>query len=380
MPNIPHNKHMKTVAFVIGTRPEAIKLLPMVVTMQAQFSHEFTPLVISTGQHQAVLNDVFQLFNIRPNITLTVDRSSPRLSSLQGQLVQALEAVFESEQRPNIVVVQGDTMSTLCGAMAAFYQRIPVAHVEAGLRSGSLMAPFPEEANRKMVTQLATWHFTPTKKATNTLKSEGIVENVYDVGNTVIDALMQVEKGVLKGNHDDHPYIAQHKKNRKMILITVHRRENWGKGVQNVMFAVKQLLNNDETLNIVWLTHPNPTIEQQVQDTLGHLAHVYIYPSANYVELVQLMRLSTIILTDSGGIQEEAPSLNKPVLVAREVTERMEGVKAGCAKLVGVDPKKIVQHASELLASKDRYTKMTSIKNPYGDGTASQQILSVLAG
>ena len=370
---------MKKIAIVIGTRPEGIKLAPLINCIKNEFNYVFTPLVISTGQHKEILDDVFNFFNITPDITLTIDRSNPTLSSLQSQLVQSLESIFIKES-PDIAVVQGDTHSTLSGAMAAFYQKIPVAYVESGLRSGNLYEPFPEEANRKMITQLTKWHFTPTKKAADALKIEGIQDDVYEVGNTVIDALMQAKSSLVKSNNEKHAYIHQHQQNRKMILITVHRRENWGNGLQNIMKAVNQLLSRYEDLDIVWLTHPNPTIKQQVQDALGSTANIYIYPPANYVELVQLMNLSTIILTDSGGIQEEAPSLNKPVLVAREVTERMEGVDAGCAKLVGVDTNTIIQNVSELLESEERYTKMTDVKNPYGDGTTSQQILSILAG
>ena len=370
---------MKKIAIVIGTRPEGIKLAPLINCIKNEFSHIFTPLVISTGQHKEILDDVFDFFNISPNVTLTIDRKSPSLSSLQSQLVQSLEAIFIKES-PDIVVVQGDTHSTLSGAMAAFYQKIPVAYVESGLRSGNLYEPFPEEANRKMITQLTTWHFTPTKKATNALNQEGVKANVFEVGNTVIDAVMQAKNGLIKSSNDDHAYVQQHQQNRRMVLITVHRRENWGNGLQNIMVAVKQLVSRYEDLDIVWLTHPNPTIKQQVEDTLSSTPNIYIYPPANYVELVQLMNVSTIILTDSGGIQEEAPSLNKPVLVAREVTERMEGVDAGCAKLVGVDTNTIIKNMSELLDSEECYSKMTKVKNPYGDGSSSQQILNILAG
>ena len=339
------SKINEKIAIVIGTRPEGIKLAPLINCMKNEFSHAFMPFVISTGQHKEILDDVFEFFNISPDVTLSIDRSHSTLSSLQSQLVQSLESIFIKES-PDIIVVQGDTHSTLSGAMAAFYQKIPIAYIESGLRSGNLYEPFPEEANRKMITQLTTWHFTPTEKATRALKAEGIVQHVYDVGNTVIDALMQAKNGLIKSSNNDHAYFQQHQQNRRMILITVHRRENWGKGLQNIIAAVKQLLNCYEDLDIVWLTHPNPAIKQQVEDTLSSTANIYIYPPANYAELVQLMNVSTIILTDSGGIQEEAPSLNKPVLVAREVTERMEGIDAGCAKLVGVDTNTIVKNVS----------------------------------
>jgi UDP-N-acetylglucosamine 2-epimerase (non-hydrolysing) len=369
---------MKKIAIVIGTRPEAIKLCPFINCIKNEFSEIFSPLVISTGQHKEILDDVFNLFNVIPDFRLDIDRTNSTLSSLQSQLVQSLESIFIQET-PDIVAVQGDTHSTLSGAMAAFYQKIPIAYIESGLRSGNLYEPFPEEANRKMVTQLTTWHFTPTIKASEALKSEGIVEQVYEVGNTVIDALMMVKKVDDSSSEDGHGYLKRKREGRNMVLITVHRRENWGEGINNVMLAVKKLLGMYDNLDIVWLTHPNPTIKQQVQDMLGTTDHVYIYPPANYKELVQLMGESSIILTDSGGIQEEAPSLNKPVLVAREVTERMEGVDAGCAKLVGVNTDVIVKSIRDLLDSTENYNEMIHVKNPYGDGTTSQQILTILA-
>ena len=369
---------MKKIAFVIGTRPEGIKLAPLINCMKNEFSDVFTPFVISTGQHTQILDDVFNLFNITPDITLIIDRSNSSLSSLQAQLVQSLEETFIKES-PDIVVVQGDTHSTLSGAMAAFYQKIPIAYVESGLRSANLYEPFPEEANRKMITQLTKWHFTPTAKATNVLKAEGVQENVFEVGNTVIDALMYVKSNFIKNNDIAHPYISLRNNNRKMMLITVHRRENWGSGLRHIISAVKQLLVTYKDLDIVWLTHPNPDIVKLVDESLGSTKNVFIYPPVNYVELVQLMNLSTIILTDSGGIQEEAPSLNKPVLVARDVTERMEGVDAGCARLVGTNVDSIVKNVSDLLDSEDCYNEMMGVKNPYGDGTSSSQILNVLS-
>ena len=370
---------MKKIAIVIGTRPEGIKLAPIINAILHDYSDQFVPFVIATGQHEAVLDDVFSFFNIQPDIVLTIDRGNQALSALQAQLIQSLEQVFIAES-PDIVMVQGDTISTLAGAIAAYYQKIPIAHVEAGLRSGDIYEPFPEEANRRMVTQLSQWHFTPTPIATAALKSEGIESNVHEVGNTVIDALMHVKN--IGFNHPDHQHswAAQFETGRRMMLVTLHRRENWGAGLDQVMAAAKQLVSTHNDLDIVWLTHPNPDIKQQVNKTLGQTKNIYIYPPANYIELVQLMSLSTMILTDSGGIQEEAPSLNKPVLVARDITERMEGVTAGCATLVGTDSTKIVTEVTKLLNSDEAYRQMVNIVNPYGDGTTSNQILNILAG
>ncbi|MEK9727440.1 MAG: UDP-N-acetylglucosamine 2-epimerase (non-hydrolyzing) [Candidatus Margulisiibacteriota bacterium] len=369
---------MKKIAVVIGTRPEGIKLSPLINCIKTQCNDQFTPLVISTGQHKEILDDVFHFFNIKPDVTLEIDRSNTTLSSLQSQLVQALEAVF-IEESPSIVVVQGDTHSTLSGAIAAFYQKIPIAYVESGLRSGNLYEPFPEEANRRMITQLTQWHFTPTPKATNALRREGITDHVYEVGNTVIDALFDVQNQGLKNQKQAHPWTHYYSNKRKMMLITVHRRENWGNGLNQIILAVQNLVKVHSQLDVVWLTHPNPSIKEQVNASLGNHDQVYIYPPANYVELVQLMSLSTIILTDSGGIQEEAPSLNKPVLVARDVTERMEGVIAGCAKLVGTNTQTIIEEVTQLLSSNEYYASMTGIQNPYGDGTTSHQILDILS-
>ena len=369
---------MKKIAIVIGTRPEGIKLAPIIRAIQDHFSNQFTPLVIATGQHDAILNDVFLFFNIHPAIVLKVDRSNQTLSALQSQLVQSLEHVFIAES-PDIVMVQGDTSSAYAGAIAAYYQKIPIAHVESGLRSGNIYEPFPEEANRRMITQLSTWHFTPTSIAKDALNSEGIMTNVHNVGNTVIDALKHVKN--IGFNHPDHQHswAKQFDTARRMMLVTLHRRENWGAGLDQVMAAAKQLVSTHNDLDIVWLTHPNPEIKDPVAKTLGQTKNVYIYPSASYIELVHLMSLSCIILTDSGGIQEEAPSLNKPVLVAREVTERMEGVNAGCATLVGTDSTNIVTEVTKLLNSDDAYLQMVNIVNPYGDGTSSKQILNILA-
>lgn len=369
---------MKKIAIVVGTRPEGIKLAPIVTTMRRHFSDQLAPLVIVTGQHEAILHDVLSFFDIHPQVVLTVNRTNPTLSALQSQLMQSLESALIAAS-PDVVIVQGDTISALAGAIAGYYQRIPVAHVEAGLRSGNIYEPFPEEANRRIITPLAHWHFTPTPKATAALHSEGVYRNVHEVGNTVIDALMHAQHVGWDRPAHQHPWANHHDVGRPMILVTVHRRENWGGGLQRIMAAIQQLVALRDDLDIVWLVHPNPDIREQVTSTLGQTNHVWIYPPASYSELVQLMQLSTIIVTDSGGIQEEAPSLNKPVLVAREVTERMEGVEAGCAILVGTNTSTIVDTVIDLLQSTDRYARMIHQKNPYGDGTASQKILSIIA-
>ena len=369
---------MKTIAIVIGTRPEGIKLAPIIQKMREE-APTLKPLVIATGQHQAILKDVFSVFDIQPDITLSIDRSKTTLSALQAQLMVALEDVYIKEA-PDIVMVQGDTTSALAGAMAGYYQNIPIAYVESGLRSGNLQEPFPEEANRRLITQLAKWHFTPTKMATKALFEEGIRHNVHQVGNTVIDALLVAKHQLINGLKASHDWIKIPKKNdRIMVLVTLHRRENWGEGLQNMIDAIHQLVALHHTLDVVWLTHPNPKVKHVVEAAFEHTKQVYVYPPANYIELVQLMDAATLIVTDSGGIQEEAPSLNKPVLVARQVTERMEGVDAGCAVLVGTNPASVIQWVNRLLASSDDYTRMASQPNPYGDGDASQKVIRILS-
>tara|TARA_A100001015_G_scaffold314403_1_gene423767 strand:- start:183 stop:1301 length:1119 start_codon:yes stop_codon:yes gene_type:complete len=367
---------VKKIAIIVGTRPEGIKLAPIIKRAQTQFKNEIEINVIASGQHEDILNDVFQLFEIKPDIILKIDRKSTLLSEIQSEMIYKLERHFEN-QKPDIVIVQGDTTTTLSGALAAFYQKIPIAYIESGLRSGDLYAPFPEEAHRRLVTQISTWQFTPTKKATQTLLSEGINKNVYEVGNTIIDALIHIQKNAFKKDHHDW---SKHKINgRKTMMVTIHRRENWGQNLDNILNALKEIANKfNDTLDIVWVAHPNPMLHQDIKSNTEAIENIHVYPPTNYVKLLHLMSMSYLILTDSGGIQEEAPSFNVPVLVARDVTERIEGIELGCAKLVGTQTETIVKEVCVLIENSDQYKKMTGFRNPYGDGTASQKILNIL--
>ena len=370
---------MKKIAIVIGTRPEGIKLAPIINCAKQKFNPMVQTLVISTGQHKEILEDVFSFFEIKPDIVLNLNRDSSLLSSLQAQLIVELETVF-LDHKPDIVMVQGDTLTTFSGAMAAFYQKIPIAYVESGLRSGELYEPFPEEANRRMITQLTKWHFTPTNKATLMLKKEGIVENVFEVGNSIVDAIKSVEKIGFSDESRHHQWSKSKKEDRKMILVTIHRRENWHKKLDSIMNAMKSIaLEFKNNVDIVWIAHPNPDLFKRIKTTLALIENIHVFPPANYIQLLHLMSLSHIILTDSGGIQEEAPSMNVPVLVARDVTERIEGVEVGCAKLIGTNQKNITDNIKTLLTNSKEHKKMTGLPNPYGNGTTSDQILEVLS-
>ena len=369
---------LKKIAIIIGTRPEGIKLAPIINYAKEYFSDDIEPLVIATGQHNELLTEVFSYFKVSPDYSLKIERKNNLLSELQSSLTQSLEQLFIKE-KPDIVMVQGDTISTLAGAMAAYYQKIPIAYVESGLRSGQLYAPFPEEANRLMVTKLSQWHFTPTSTATLALKSEGITKDVYEVGNTVVDAIHFAQKVGFSNDYSFHQWIDKRNKDRKMILITIHRRENWDTEVDNIIAAVKQLATSyNDHVDFVWISHVNPALADKIKSNLNDVNNIFIYPPANYPQLLNLMMNSDIILTDSGGIQEEAPSMNKPVLVARDVSERMEGVDSGCAKLVGTKKESIISAVTDLLENSDSYNAMIGVNNPYGDGESSRRILEVL--
>jgi len=365
-------------AIIIGTRPEGIKLLPVVQEARSSFSASIQPIVIDTGQHTDLLKDVFDFFNIHPDHHLSLTRSDNLLSTIQGTLTQGLERLFVT-LKPDIVMVQGDTLSTLAGALAAFYQQIRIAHIEAGLRSGTLLAPFPEEAHRLMIARLAHWQFTPTKKATLALQQEGITSHVYHVGNTVVDAVHYAKKTIPSTANAIHPWLHNKQPHRKMIVVTIHRRENWGTPLHDILSAIKTVAHtHKDTLDIVWITHANPALSERIQTALSSYSNISIYPPAPYPQLIHLLSHAYLILTDSGGIQEEAPSLNVPVLVARDVSERMEGIEAGCALLVGTKKETLVHTMTTLLSDPATRNRMRTQSTLYGDGTSSYRILNTL--
>ncbi len=359
--------------FIFGTRPEALKLIPLI----KQFKN---PVICLTGQHKEMLAQVMSLFKMKAGYDLKVMKKDQTLFSITAGILLKIEKILEKE-KPDCVIVQGDTTTTLAGALAAFYKKIPVGYVEAGLRSFDKYRPFPEEMNRKLVTPLADIYFAPTKEAAKNLINEGInKKNIYMTGNTSIDTLMLMvqeqksrEKALL--NFFKAAYGIEFDK--KTILVTGHRRENFGKGFLNICAALKETaLKND--VDIIYPVHLNPQVQKPVNKILSGIKNIYLIPPQEYDKFVFLMQKAYFIITDSGGVQEEAPSLKKPVLVMREVTERKEGVAAGNAVLVGTDRKKIVKFASALLKGGALYKKMTAKKNPYGDGKASKKIGDIL--
>ena len=361
------------ILLIAGTRPEVVKLAPVWQELSRRPAVQVRLCV--TGQHRQMLDQALAAFGMRPDYDLDVMRDGQDLFSLTARCIEALGDLFRGEcskeaWRPDCVVVQGDTTTTLAGALSAFYAGIPVAHMEAGLRSGDPAHPFPEEVNRRMVSQLATLHFAPTPRSAAAIRGEGVPSGaVHVTGNTVVDALLAVRvMGV-------PPWPVT--PNRRMILVTGHRRESFGEGFQRICKALDRLARRDD-VEIVYPVHLNPNVHQPVHAILGDRPNIHLIAPLGYLPFVGLMEASWMILTDSGGIQEEAPTLGKPVLVMRDVTERPEAVEAGVARLVGSDVDRIVAAASELLDDPAAYAKMSQAGNPFGDGRAAVRIADVL--
>ena len=371
---------MKKVLLVFGTRPEAIKMAPLVKAFQEQ-NKFFDTKICVTGQHREMLDQVLDLFEIKTDFDLDVMRPNQDLYDVTCQILQGMKEVF-SRYRPDIVFVHGDTTTSFTVSLAAFYEKIDVAHIEAGLRTNNIYSPWPEEANRKLTSQLTTYHFTPTQQSQNNLLRENIAsEKIIVTGNTVIDALLFMQNK-LETNKD---FRAQVKKSivdkgfdpeaSEFILVTGHRRENFGQGIINICSALKTIALERPRLNIVYPVHLNPNVFKPVNDLLGHIKNVFLIEPLQYEEFIYLMSLAKLIITDSGGVQEEAPSLGKPVLVMRDTTERPEAVEAGTVKLVGTSLVGIVSATSELLDNQSVYDKMAKAHNPYGDGKACDRII-----
>lgn len=378
MEPVGQGSRQRRVLFIFGTRPEAIKLSPVVLYMRGR-PDAFDVRVCVTAQHRQMLDQVLEAFGIRPDHDLNLMRPNQSLPESTARMVAALEPVIAGE-KPDIVLVQGDTTTTFCGALAAFYARVPVGHVEAGLRTGDMEQPFPEEMNRVLTSRLARWHFAPTERAAANLRAEGVDESgIVVTGNSGIDAVLHVkgrlEAGELAGfgGFDSGP-------GRRLIVMTAHRRESFGAGFERILEAVAWLARRED-VEIVYPVHPNPNVRGPVEARLKGLKRVHLIEPLDYVPFVDLMRRSYFLITDSGGVQEEAPSLGKPVLVLREKTERPEAVAAGTVKLVGTDAGRITREASALLDDEQGYQRMARTHNPYGDGRASGRIAAaVLAG
>ncbi len=376
---------MKKVLLVFGTRPEAIKMAPLVKAFQEQ-NKLFKTKICVTGQHREMLDQVLDLFEINADFDLDIMRPNQDLYDITGNILQGMKGVF-SIYRPDIVFVHGDTTTTFAVSLAAFYEKIEVAHIEAGLRTNNIYSPWPEEANRKLTSQLTTYHFTPTKQSQDNLLNENIApDKIIVTGNTVIDALLlmlnklqvdvtfreQVKKSILEKGFDPEA--------SEFVLVTGHRRENFGQGIVNICSALKKIALDRPSINIVYPVHLNPNVFKPVNDLLGNVKNVYLIEPLQYEAFIYLMSLSKLIITDSGGVQEEAPSLGKPVLVMRDTTERPEAVSAGTVKLVGTNIQGIVSATNELLDNTLVYESMAKAHNPYGDGKACERIISFMKG
>ncbi len=370
---------VRRIAVFMGTRPEAIKMAPVVARLKADA--RFEPLVINSGQHREMIQQVIDLFGISVDRELAVMRKNQSLAGLTSRLIESIDKVLD-ETRPEMVLVQGDTTTVLCAALASFYQQIPVGHVEAGLRTGNMRSPFPEEANRRLVSPLAQLHFAPTEAARRALLGEKIAaESIEVTGNTVVDALlMELERQELPGVEQElrnkiAGLVGEDWLERPSVLVTGHRRENLGKGFEQICDALAELSRRFPETLIVYPVHLNPNVLQVVHERLGGTENIRLIEPQPYAEFVTLAKGCRLVLTDSGGVQEEAPSLGKPVLVMRDTTERPEGVEAGTVKLVGADASRIVAEASRLLTDEGAYQAMANVANPYGDGRAAERIV-----
>ena len=367
------------ILIVFGTRPEAIKLAPVILELKKY--PDIQTKVCVTAQHRQMLDQVLGLFDITPDIDLNLMMPNQTLSELTARVVDRIDKVFREEQ-PDVVLVQGDTTTVMAAALAAFYNNIPVGHVEAGLRSDDLYSPFPEEMNRRVTSILSHYHFAPTEKAKSALLKEGIpVERIFVTGNTAIDALyMTLRKPIPQAARDilSRAGIHGNGNERKMILVTAHRRENFGERFESICQGIKRLIERNQDVVIVYPVHLNPNVQEPVARILKGLDRVLLIEPVEYDTMTHLMNAAAIVLTDSGGIQEEAPSLGKPVLVMRVETERPEGVKAGTARLVGPYADRIVAETERLLRDKAAYNEMAVAVNPYGDGKAAKRIVEIL--
>jgi len=379
---------MKKILLVFGTRPEAIKMAPLVQELK-RFPETFNTIVCVTGQHREMLDQVLALFQIVPDFDLNIMKSNQDLYDITSRILLGMrEVLFET--KPNIVLVHGDTSTSTAASLAAFYQQIPVGHVEAGLRTGNIYSPWPEEMNRLITGRLASYHFSPTLLSKeNLLKENTNGDSIIVTGNTVIDALLwvnqiivsdkslneTVKNEILNLGYDVNRLLSD----RKLILITGHRRENFGDGFLNICNAIRELANRYSNIDFLYPMHLNPNVREPVMSILGNnISNIFLIEPLQYLQFIYLMNMSYIILTDSGGVQEEAPSLGKPVLVMRNTTERPEAVEAGTVKLVGTNVDIIMKHVVELVENSDIYGKMSCAQNPYGDGLASTRIVNFL--
>lgn len=365
-------KTKKRILIAFGTRPEALKFVPLIRALRA--SRYFKCFVCLTGQHRQMLDQVVHFFNIGIDVDLRLMRTNQSLEYVSGRVISRFGKSIK-KTKPDLVFVQGDTATALMVGIACFYVGIPIAHLEAGLRTWNKFSPFPEEMNRTLLSHLADFHFTPTNEATDNLVHEGIPrKKIFQVGNTVVDTA-KLAAPLVKER-----YAVFHKinKNRRMLFVTAHRRESFGAGLKEIFLAFKMIAKKFKDVEIVYPVHLNPSVLNPARKMLGHIERIHLLRPLTYEETLWAMKRCFLILTDSGGIQEEAPSFHKPVLVLRNVTERREGIDAGIAKIVGTDRKRIVKETTKLLTSSSAYHRMIARKNPYGDGLSSQYIVQHL--
>jgi UDP-N-acetylglucosamine 2-epimerase (non-hydrolysing) len=361
------------IAIVFGTRPEAIKMAPIVKEVEKR---GMQPLVIVTAQHREMLDQKLDVFKIKPDYDLDIMKHNQDLFHVTSAVLNDIKPVLQKEN-PDILLVQGDTTTTFAASLAAFYLKIPVGHVEAGLRTWNKTNPFPEEMNRQITTRLTDYHFAPTPWAKqNLLKEDVKEENIFVTGNTVIDALLMIVDPNYK--FQESPLNRIDYAGKKVILLTSHRRENFGEPMEQVFSACRYIVENNPDVEMIYPVHPNPNVRQKANEILAGVPRIHLIEPLDYRPFVQLMNKSYLILTDSGGVQEEAPSLGKPVLVLRTTTERPEAIDAGTGKLVGTDYQTIVREAQKLLSDTKAYKDMSTKTNPYGDGKAAERIVNIL--
>jgi UDP-N-acetylglucosamine 2-epimerase (non-hydrolysing) len=366
---------MKRVLTILGTRPEAIKLAPVIREME-NFPQEIQNIVVATAQHREIMDQALSIFNIQPDFDLNVMVQNQDLYHVTRKILEKLRSIL-TETNPDFVFVQGDTTTSFAGALAAFYEKLPTGHVEAGLRSHEKYSPFPEEMNRRLTDILCNYHYAPTQLARESLLREGISEeNIIVTGNTAIDSLLMITK-------EQHHFVDSTLKEvtsngRKLILVTAHRRESFNQPLKEICIALKDLVQAYSDIEIVYSLHFNPNIREPVREILGNSDRIHLIEPPDYKTFIHLMKNSFLIMTDSGGIQEEAPSLKKPVIILREVSDRMEGIHDGTAVLAGTKRENILKETTRLFDNAEDYQNMTKKKNPYGDGMASRRIVNDL--
>lgn len=372
--------NQKKVLIVFGTRPEAIKMAPLVKTLKTRMNVQ----VCVTAQHREMLDQVLDLFEINPDYDLNIMQPGQDLFDLTNRVLTGMKKIL-LKIKPDLVLVHGDTTTTMATSIAAFYMKIPIGHVEAGLRTYNKLSPFPEEINRQITTRLAKFHFVPTSRAKANLLNEKIPENnIYVTGNTVIDALLSVIDKAKQTSYPDHllnqmPFLTlDTTQSPRIILVTGHRRENFGIGFEKICKAIREIAENNPEVHIIYPLHLNPNVREPVNRIISNIDNIHLPDPMDYLSFIKLMDACYLILTDSGGIQEEAPSLGKPVLVMRDTTERPEAIEAGTVKLVGSDKQKIVSEVCDLLENTDKYKLMSQAHNPYGDGKACEKISNAI--